>query len=116
MIPGFPPMDGYICEQSNGSIGPSDIMSEYIGKPVHLVYKGPTPRAAEATHEFPELKAFSKFQDMYPMMVMSEENIEAMEEEVRPLAGKQGIDEKWNDAALKVERCDFLNGLFFFFQ
>jgi hypothetical protein len=97
-------MDGYICEQSKGSISPSDIMSEYIGKPVHLVYKGPTPRAADATHGFPDLKAFSNFQDMYPMMMLSEENLAAVEEEARPLAGKQDIDERWNDATLKVER------------
>jgi hypothetical protein len=98
-------MDGYICQHLiGGSTTPSDIMSKYIGKPVYLIYKGPTPRAAEPSHEFPDLKAFSNYQDLYPMMMLSEENLAAVEGEARPLVGMQGVSEKWRDATLKVER------------
>ncbi|EKM77780.1 hypothetical protein AGABI1DRAFT_115040 [Agaricus bisporus var. burnettii JB137-S8] len=100
-----PAMDGYICPTSiEGSISPSDIMSRYIGKPVHLVYKGPAQRASRATYEFPDLKSFAHYQDMYPMMMLSEENLAVVEEEARPLVGKQGVGEKWKDATVKVER------------
>jgi hypothetical protein len=105
MFPSLPSMDGYICQHSiNGSITPSEIMSKFIGKPVHLIYKGPTPRAAEPSHEFPNLKAFSNYQDLYPMMMLSEENLAAVEEQARPLVGTQGVSEKWREATLKVER------------
>jgi hypothetical protein len=104
MFPELPSMDGYICQHPiNGSTTPSDIMSKYIGKPVHLIYKGPTPRAAEPTHEFPDLKAFSNYQDLYPIMMLSEENLAAVEEKARPLVGMQGVSEKWKDATLKIE-------------
>lgn len=41
---------------------------------------------------------------MYPMMMLSEENLAVVEEEARPLVGKQGVGEKWKDATVKVER------------
>lgn len=41
---------------------------------------------------------------MYPMLILSEENVQAVEEEVRPLVGTQGIDGRWGDAKIMIER------------
>jgi len=99
------PVDGYICQSVNGApSSPSDILSKYLGKKVHLVYKGPQPRSVDKTYEFPELKATVKYQDGYPLMVFSEENVKAVEEKIRPLVGTQGIDRRWEDGRVLIER------------
>lgn len=103
--PGYEPLDGYICQLSTKDATlPSEILSKYVGKPVHLVYKGPMARAIDPTYEFPDLKAFAHYQDMYPMMVLSEENLQAVEEQMKPLVGTQGIDRRWEDDKVKIER------------
>ncbi|KXN90106.1 MOSC domain-containing protein 1, mitochondrial [Leucoagaricus sp. SymC.cos] len=103
--PGYEPLDGYICQSSvKGAPSPSEVLSKYIGRPVHLTYKGPLPRAIDATYDFPDLKATAYFQDMYPLLLMSEENAQAVEEQIRPLVGTQGIERRWEDATFKIER------------
>ncbi|KAF5356153.1 hypothetical protein D9756_003693 [Leucocoprinus leucothites] len=103
--PGYDPLDGYICQSSvKGAPSPSDVLSKYFGKPVHLTYKGPLPRAIDATHDFPDLKASAYFQDMYPLLILSEENVKAVEQEIRPLVGTQGINDRWGDAKVMIER------------
>jgi len=103
--PGYAPIDGYICQSSTGDASsPSDILSRYIGKPVHLLYKGPLPRSIDATYEFPDLKATAHFQDMYPLLVCSEENAQAVEDQIKPLVGTQGIDQRWEDGKILIER------------
>lgn len=98
------PVDGYICQSINGTPSPSDVLSKYLGRKVHLVYKGPQPRAVDKTYEFPDLKATAKYQDGYPLMVFSEENVLAVDEQTRPLVGKQGVDPRWEDERVSVER------------
>jgi len=103
--PGYDPLDGYICQSPvKGAPSPSEILSKYIGKPVHLTYKGPLPRAVDATYDFPDLKADAFFQDMYPMLLLSEESMEVINKETRPLVGTQNIHERWEDEKLTVER------------
>lgn len=56
-------MDGYVCEAlPPSSLSPSDILSKYLSRPVHLMMKGPQPRACPPTMAFPTLKATTKFQ------------------------------------------------------
>ncbi|KAJ3575248.1 hypothetical protein NP233_g1216 [Leucocoprinus birnbaumii] len=99
------PLDGYICQSSvKGAPSPSEVLSKYFGKPVHLSYKGPDLRAIEATYDFPDLKANAYFQDMYPLLILSEESAPAVDEQIRPLVGKQGINERWGDAKVRIER------------
>lgn len=103
--PGYAPIDGYICQSSvKGAPSPSEILSKYIGKPVHLLYKGPLPRPIDPTYEFPDLKATAHFQDMYPLLICSEENAQAVEEQIKPLVGTQGIDQRWEDGRILIER------------
>jgi len=58
----------------------------------------------DKTYEFPELKATAKYQDGYPLLVFSEENVQAIEEQIKPLVGTQGIDPRWEDGQVVVER------------
>ena len=102
--PGYDFLDGYICQSSVGAPSPSEILSKYIGRPVHLAYKGPLPRAVDATYDFPDLKADAFFQFMYPMLLLSEESMEVIEQKTRPLVGTQNIHKKWEDEKLTVER------------
>ncbi|RDB19507.1 Mitochondrial amidoxime-reducing component 1 [Hypsizygus marmoreus] len=104
-------VDGYISTSppslfpSQDPSTPSTTLSTYFGKPVHLVYKGPSARAVDATYEFPELKATSVFQDMYPLLVLSEESMGEVEREVRSRLGTQGIDEEvWREGKVVIRR------------
>ncbi|KAJ3570554.1 hypothetical protein NP233_g4332 [Leucocoprinus birnbaumii] len=102
---GYDPLDGYICQPSAaGASSPSDILTQYIGKPAHLAYKGPMPRKIDPTYDYPDHKGDAYFQWMYPMLLLSEESMEAILEKTRPLVGTQGIGEKWQDRELEVER------------
>lgn len=96
-------IEGHIC-QTNGGRSPSEILSQYMGLPVHLAIKGSRLRICPPTQRFPDLDAPSYFQDGYPLMILSEESVEAMQERVRGMVGMQGIEEKWSNDALQVER------------
>jgi hypothetical protein len=103
--PTHDPVDGYICESTIGPKGaPSAILSKYFEKPVHLVYKGPQLRQIDPTTSFPQLNATAKYQDMYPLLVLSEESTWAVENELRGHVGTQGIDERWKTAKVPIER------------
>lgn len=107
-------LDGYIAQTHPSFPSPSEILSEYFGKPVHLVYKGPRPRTVEPTAEFPKLEATSVFQDMYPLLVLSEEGMAEVEREARERVGQQGVGEEWREARVVIERwaallCFFLS-------
>lgn len=105
IFPTMKPVDGYICESLNGEgPSPSAELSKYMGKAVHLVYKGPRPRVADATLRFPELKATSKYQDMYPLLVLSAESVTPINEEVRKHVGTQGIQDSWKTDNVVIER------------
>ena len=105
MWPEHNPVDGYICESINEAKGTaSATLSEYFEKPVHLVYKGPLPRKIAPTTSFPSLDATAKYQDMYPMLVLSEESMAAIEMELQSRIGTQGIDERWRTDKVPIER------------
>lgn len=82
---------------------------------MQLVFKGPSVRWADPTTQFPELKASAHYQDMYPLMCLSEEGMAQIEEKLRPLVGKLSIEEVWRDAKVVIERCVWCF-FFFFFQ
>ncbi|KAH7886257.1 MOSC N-terminal beta barrel domain-containing protein [Phlebopus sp. FC_14] len=96
-------IDGYICETLTGR-SPSVILSEYFGYAVHLVVKGPRPRICPPTLRFPKLDAPSYFQDGYPLLIVSEESLAAVQARVRDMIGVQGVAEKWETEELVVER------------
>jgi len=65
----------------------------------------------DPTAEFPELKATSVFQDMYPLLVLSEEGMAEVEREARGRVGQQGIGEVWKEERVAIQRWE---GVFFF--
>ncbi|KAK7040164.1 hypothetical protein VNI00_009970 [Paramarasmius palmivorus] len=108
-------VDGYICQAVDASSRtssspevqlnvPSNTLSAYFGRPVHLVYKGSTPRACIPSTNFPELDATAVYQDLYPLLFLSEESMLEIEKELRPRVGTQGIDERWKTEKVTVER------------
>lgn len=96
-------IEGYVCQSSIGKSA-SEILSEYVGFPVLLAMKGPRLRICPPTDRFPELDAPSYFQDGYPLLVVSEETVAAMQERIRGMVGVQGVEEKWANDTLQVER------------
>ncbi|KAI6133643.1 hypothetical protein EV401DRAFT_2053448 [Pisolithus croceorrhizus] len=78
---------GYICESLSGR-SPSTILSEYLERPVHLVFKGPRPRMCPPTGRFPKLDAPSYFQDC---------------ESVAAVQG-QAWENEWTERELEIER------------
>ncbi|PCH34340.1 hypothetical protein WOLCODRAFT_135652 [Wolfiporia cocos MD-104 SS10] len=105
-------VDGYICRSLTAPADiPSTILSKYIGRSVHLLMKGPDPRACPPTGAFPELKASTKYQDGYPVHVASEESIIDFDSNVKKHA-KEGENsrigglnyEHWSKAAVDIER------------
>jgi len=97
------PFDAYICDTVS-SPSPSEILSSYFGRPVHMVYKGSQPRPVDPTPAHPKLNATAVFQDCYPLMVLSQESTARIEEELRGHVGQQGIDERWSTDSLVIER------------
>ncbi|KAJ7876394.1 hypothetical protein B0H14DRAFT_2501408 [Mycena olivaceomarginata] len=99
------PFDAYICEAlpSPPSRSPSEILSSYFGRPVHLAYKGSQPRPVDPTPTHPKLDATAVFQDCYLLMVLSESTTR-IEEELRGHVGKQGIEECWRSESVVIER------------
>lgn len=109
LLHGHHGIDGYICQgvpalpgALNESV--SSILSKYCGRPVHLVCKGPVPRICAPTFDFPNLDASLWYQDGYPLLVLSEESVAAAEQEVRAYVGVQGVEEKWREDKLVIER------------
>jgi uncharacterized protein YcbX len=99
-------VDGYICGKSarTNSETPSSILSKYLGRPVHLSYKGPRPRICHPTQIFPALEASISYQDGYPLLFLSEESVEEVERQLRGHVGTQGIEERWKKDKLAIER------------
>ncbi|KAL1739357.1 hypothetical protein HDZ31DRAFT_49518, partial [Schizophyllum fasciatum] len=102
-------VDSYVCEAAPGHSGaqtrsPSAILSGYFERDVLLVIKGPRPRALAPTDAFPELRGSCVFQDGYPLLVLSEEGLDEIERELREHVGTQGIDPRWREARVTVER------------
>lgn len=96
-------IEGYICESVDGR-PPSTILSQYFGYPVHLVIKGPLPRRCPPTPRFPDLDKPSYFQDGFPLLIVSQESLVAVQDRVRQMIGEQGVEEVWAQRDLVVER------------
>ncbi|KAF5383387.1 hypothetical protein D9757_008419 [Collybiopsis confluens] len=106
--------DGFICESVStkpSSQTPSAILSEYFDRPVHLAVKGTSPRKCVPTDAFPELEATAVYQDGYPLLVLSEESMDILQEAIRGRVAEDGnpnavagIGENWRTEELLIER------------
>lgn len=91
-------LDGHIVTPLHDASGsPTESLSRYFNKQVYLVYKGPEDRYVEPTHEFPNLKATCKYQDGYPILVLSQESVSLVEKEIQSRIGEQGVEENWKE-------------------
>ena len=106
-------VQGLVCASLDTSgRTPSTILSDYFGRPVHLVVKG-LQRPRPPAHAFPDLAASSVFQDAYPFLVASEESLGAVGRVVGAFACDDapenkvgGLDRaKWRDGEVTIERC-----------
>ncbi|KAL5494819.1 hypothetical protein ACEPAI_281 [Sanghuangporus weigelae] len=99
-------IDGYICQpvDAEDHDAPTRMLSQYFGKDVLLVFKGPRPRPAPPTHDFPDLKATTLYQDGYPLLVTSEESLKDVESHLRGEVGNQGVADRWSSDNLVMER------------
>ena len=106
-------VQGVVCSSLDpSSRSPSEILSQYFGRPVHLVMKGPRTRECPTTHAFPDLKASAWFQDGFPFLVASEESLEevgrvvsAYAQDESPEGSVGGIDRaRWKGGAVNIER------------
>ncbi|KAI0779027.1 hypothetical protein BD413DRAFT_601634 [Trametes elegans] len=91
---------------------PSEVLSDYFGRAVHLVMKGPRARVCPPTAAFPALRETAMFQDGYPFLVAGEESlgevrrvVSAYARDEDPRARIGGIDrERWRDGGVEIER------------
>ncbi|THH02362.1 hypothetical protein EW026_g528 [Hermanssonia centrifuga] len=107
-------IDGYVCQAlPPSSASPSEILSEYMGRHVFLIMKGPTLRPCPPSLAFPGLKANTDFQDGYPLLFASEESLEEVDKAIRKAAhvgpgepGKVGAmdQERWKKGKIEMER------------
>ncbi|KAI0352239.1 hypothetical protein OH77DRAFT_1486006 [Trametes cingulata] len=109
-------VDGYVVSSALPSSPPtrtpSEVLSAYFGRPVHLVMKGPRARPCPPTLAFPDLRERAAFQDGYPFLVASEESLEevrrvvsAFAQDESPDAKIGGIDrERWREGGVEIER------------
>jgi hypothetical protein len=106
-------VDGYVCEGLYPtSPSPSEVLSKYFCRPVHLVVKGPKRRACDTTRTFPELDASAVYQDGFPLLVASEESLEKVGDEINRWASGEvngesigAIDALWKASRVPIERC-----------
>ena len=80
------------------------MLSKFLGRSVHLTYKGPQPRACNPTQTFPALVATVSYQDGYPLLFLSEESVAEVERQLKGYVGVQGIEERWKEDKLVIER------------
>src|SRR4051812_42221151 len=78
-------VDGYICRTDNtlSPFTPSTALSKFLGRDVHLVCKGPRQRSCPTTYAFPYLNASAVYQDAFPLLITSNESLDALQEKVR---------------------------------
>ena len=106
MHPTMEPVDGYVCE----SVGPAPAdsptttLSKYFGKSVRLMYKGPRPRAVLPPVTFPDLKANTIYQDLYALLLLSEESLDQIHDKTREYVGVLGVAENWDTDKIKIEQ------------
>ncbi|KAG8968423.1 hypothetical protein FRC03_007365 [Tulasnella sp. 419] len=77
--------DGYIVQaipnQEGVAVDPSEVLSGYLDRPVHLVLKGPSPRPVKPTDTHASLSTVTRFQDGYPLLVATMESLQSVEEQ-----------------------------------
>lgn len=56
------------------------------------------------TAAFPELAQEISLQDEYPILFLSEESVAHIENATRDYVGQQGVDARWKDDKLAIER------------
>lgn len=61
-------------------------------------------RKCPPTLRFPELDASAYYQDVFPLLLVSEESVGAIQKRIRDMVGTQGISDKWAEEELAVER------------
>lgn len=100
------PVDGYVCESvgPGPADSPTTTLSKYFGKSVQLMYKGPRPRAALPSATFPDLRANAIYQDLYALLVLSEESMDQINDKTREYVGVQGVAENWATDKVKIEQ------------
>ncbi|KAI0652725.1 MOSC N-terminal beta barrel domain-containing protein [Trametes meyenii] len=108
-------VEGYVVSSGLGGPGartPSEILSDYFGRAVHLAMKGLRARECPPTDAFPELRETAMFQDGYPFLVASQESLGEVRRVVSAYAQDEsaqehigGIDRKrWRDGGVEIER------------
>ncbi|KAG7099956.1 hypothetical protein E1B28_001749 [Marasmius oreades] len=102
-------IDGYICQEmpdaeKDTSNTVSETFSAYFRRPVHLVQKGSSPRPCLPSTNYPDFNATALYQDMYPLLILSEESMAEVDREVRSRVGTQQIDECWKTDKVAIER------------
>ncbi|KAG8924683.1 hypothetical protein FRC02_010264 [Tulasnella sp. 418] len=97
--------DGYIVQaipnQEGVAVDPSEVLSGYLDRPVHLVLKGPSPRPVKPTDTHASLSTVTRFQDGYPLLVATMESLQSVEEQVRATAKGEN---DWNIGGLNTDR------------
>ncbi|KAK1226485.1 hypothetical protein PQX77_010569 [Marasmius sp. AFHP31] len=106
-------VDGHICQEvpsphsraePHNPKGVSETFSAYFGRPVHLIHKGTKPRPCLPSTNYPKLEATAVYQDLYPLLFLSEEGMGDIEREARSRVGTQQIEERWKTEKVVVER------------
>lgn len=84
----------------------STVLSHYMGREVHLLYKGPSDRFAPPTSAFPSLKARLDYQDAYPLLIASEESLAGVKALAKAWCKEQTNAEwtNWDVESLVIER------------
>lgn len=105
----FKEIDGYItqpCQPSGDPTLCSTVLSRYMGREVHLLYKGPRPRPAPPTVAFPDLEATVDYHDGYPLLVASEESFMGVKALAKAWCKEQTKEEliHWDVDSLVIER------------
>ncbi|KIO24191.1 hypothetical protein M407DRAFT_103277 [Tulasnella calospora MUT 4182] len=90
--------DGYVVQSLDpdatyGPDTPSETLSNFLGRNVLLVFKGPRLRWVAPTTNFPQLKATAAFQDGYPILVATDSSLEDIAKRVRSAANAEGDGE-----------------------
>jgi len=108
LFPGMGPVDGYICESLGPAPAaadtPATTLSKYLGKSVQLMYKGPRPRPVLPSSTFPDLQGTATYQDLYPLLILSEESMDEINDKTRDYVGVQGVEERWKADKVKIEQ------------
>lgn len=102
-------IDGCICQPCPPLYDPtacSSVLSHYLGRDVHLLYKGPRPRPAPTTIAFPNLVAQVDYHDGFPLLVASEESFDGVKALAKIWCKEQTKEEwiNWDVDSLTIDR------------